>query len=155
MIKLELLEILRDLYENCVPVNFNSLLNTLKLCDEIVEYYVSSTTHNFYNNEPCYCINIYTAKAGERARQCGNLWVGFIDNSNVYILQYYSMENVELKHNINRPGLNKDEYVNITAIRMQAIQWKRDIKVIKGKIISQRILEPDVRLECNYRGEFD
>ena len=40
MNKTELLILLRELYEEYVPVSFKSLLNTLRLCDDIIEYYM-------------------------------------------------------------------------------------------------------------------
>ena len=123
MNKTELLILLRELYEEYVPVSFKSLLNTLQLCDDIIEYYMSSETCTFYNGQPCYCINIYMNRNNEK-RQEANLWIGFIDKNNCYIMQYYNMHKVQPEYNINRSGVSNN-YDNLVAVNTKSISWAR------------------------------
>ena len=123
MNKTELLILLRELYEEYVPVSFKSLLNTLQLCDDIIEYYMSSETCTFYNGQPCYCINVYMNRDNEK-RQEANLWIGFIDRDNCYIMQYYNMHKVQPEYNINRSGVSNN-YDNLVAVNTKSISWAR------------------------------
>ena len=123
MNKTELLILLRELYEEYVPVSFKSLLNTLQLCDDIIEYYMSSETCTFYNGQPCYCINIYMNRNNEK-RQEANLWIGFIDKNNCYIMQYYNVHKVQPEYNINRSGVSNN-YDNLVAVNTKSISWAR------------------------------
>ena len=137
MNKTELLILLRELYEEYVPVSFKSLLNTLQLCNDIIEYYVSSETYTFYNGQPCYCINIYMNRNNEK-RQEANLWIGFIDKNNCYIMQYYNMHKVQPEYNINRSGVSNN-YDNLVAVNIKSISWARKKdrkKILKPKIIT-------------------
>lgn len=128
MNKMTLLEILRELHETNTPVSFKSLLNTLKLCDEIQRYKVPMNISYFcgYNEMPCYCIciNEYDSSR-EWDNPFGNLWVGFIDDDNVLILQYYDMESAAPEKNINRYGHYKDGYDNLIEVHKDYISWKR------------------------------
>ena len=128
MNKTELLILLRELYEEYVPVSFKSLLNTLQLCDDIIEYYMSSETCTFYNGQPCYCINVYMNRDNEK-RQEANLWIGFIDKNNCYIMQYYNVHKVQPEYNINRSGISNN-YDNLVAVNTKSISWvrKKDCK---------------------------
>ena len=123
MNKTELLILLRELHEEYVPVSFKSLLNTLQLCDDIIEYYMSSETCTFYNGQPCYCINIYMYRDNEK-RQEANLWIGFIDRNNCYIMQYYNVHKVQPEYNINRSGVSNN-YDNLVAVNTKSISWAR------------------------------
>ena len=123
MNKTELLILLRELHEEYVPVSFKSLLNTLQLCDDIIEYYMSSETCTFYNGQPCYCINIYMNRNNEK-RQEANLWIGFIDKNNCYIMQYYNVHKVQPEYNINRSGVSNN-YDNLVAVNTKSISWAR------------------------------
>ena len=123
MNKTELLILLRELYEEYVPVSFKSLLNTLQLCDDIIEYYMSSETCTFYNGQPCYCINVYMNRDNEK-RQEANLWIGFIDRDNCYIMQYYNVHKVQPEYNINRSGVSNN-YDNLVAVNTKSISWAR------------------------------
>ena len=137
MNKTELLILLRELYEEYVPVSFKSLLNTLQLCNDIIEYYVSSEIYTFYNGQPCYCINIYMNRNNEK-RQEANLWIGFIDRDNCYIMQYYNMHKVQPEYNINRSGVSNN-YDNLITVNTKSISWarKKDCKkILKPKIIT-------------------
>lgn len=137
MNKTELLILLQELYEEYVPVSFKSLLNTLQLCNDIIEYYMSSETYTFYNGQPCYCINIYMNRNNEK-RQEANLWIGFIDKNNCYIMQYYNMHKEQPEYNINRSGISNN-YDNLVAINIKSISWvrKKDRKkILKPKIIT-------------------
>ena len=137
MNKTELLILLRELYEEYVPVSFKSLLNTLQLCNDIIEYYVSSEIYTFYNGQPCYCINIYMNRNNEK-RQEANLWIGFIDKNNCYIMQYYNMHKVQPEYNINRSGVSNN-YDNLITVNTKSISWarKKDCKkILKPKIIT-------------------
>ena len=137
MNKTELLILLRELYEKYVPVSFKSLLNTLQLCNDIIEYYVSSETYTFYNGQPCYCINIYMNRNNEK-RQEANLWIGFIDKNNCYIMQYYNMHKQQPEYNINRSGVSNN-YDNLVTVNTKSISWarKKDCKkILKPKIIT-------------------
>lgn len=137
MNKTELLILLRELYEEYVPVSFKSLLNTLQLCNDIIEYYVSSETYTFYNGQPCYCINIYMNRNNEK-RQEANLWIGFIDKNNCYIMQYYNMHKEQPEYNINRSGISNN-YDNLVTVNTKSINWirKKDRKkILKPKIIT-------------------
>ena len=137
MNKTELLILLRELYEEYVPVSFKSLLNTLQLCNDIIEYYMSSETYTFYNEQPCYCINIYMYRDNEK-RQEANLWIGFIDRDNCYIMQYYNMHKVQPEYNINRSGISNN-YDNLVTVNTKSISWARKKdrkKILKPKIIT-------------------
>ena len=137
MNKTELLILLRELYEEYVPVSFKSLLNTLQLCDDIIEYYMSSETCTFYNGQPCYCINVYMNRDNEK-RQEANLWIGFIDKNNCYIMQYYNMHKVQPEYNINRSGVSNN-YDNLVTVNTKSISWvrKKDRKkILKPKVIT-------------------
>lgn len=137
MNKTELLILLRELHEEYVPVSFKSLLNTLQLCDDIIEYYVSSEIYTFYNGQPCYCINIYMNRNNEK-KQEANLWIGFIDKNNCYIMQYYNMHKEQPEYNINRSGVSNN-YDNLVAVNIKSISWvrKKDHKkILKPKIIT-------------------
>ena len=123
MNKTELLILLRELYEEYVPVSFKSLLNTLQLCNDIIEYYVSSETYTFYNGQPCYCINVYMNRDNEK-RQEANLWIGFIDRNNCYIMQYYNMHKEQPEYNINRSGISNN-YDNLVTVNTKSISWAR------------------------------
>ena len=137
MNKTELLILLRELYEEYVSVSFKSLLNTLQLCNDIIEYYMSSETYTFYNGQPCYCINIYMNRNNEK-RQEANLWIGFIDKNNCYIMQYYNMHKQQPEYNINRSGVSNN-YDNLVTVNIKSISWvrKKDRKkILKPKIIT-------------------
>lgn len=137
MNKTELLILLRELHEKYVPVSFKSLLNTLQLCNDIIEYYVSSEIYTFYNGQPCYCINIYMNRNNEK-RQEANLWIGFIDKNNCYIMQYYNMHKEQPEYNINRSGISNN-YDNLITVNTKSISWarKKDCKkILKPKIIT-------------------
>ena len=123
MNKTELLILLRELHEEYVPVSFKSLLNTLQLCDDIIEYYMSSETCTFYNGQPCYCINVYMYRNNEK-KQEANLWIGFIDKNNCYIMQYYNVHKVQPEYNINRSGVSNN-YDNLVAVNTKSISWAR------------------------------
>ena len=123
MNKTELLILLRELHEEYVPVSFKSLLNTLQLCDDIIEYYMSSETCTFYNGQPCYCINVYMYRNNEK-KQEANLWIGFIDKNNCYIMQYYNVHKVQPEYNINRSGVSNN-YDNLVTINIKSISWAR------------------------------
>ena len=123
MNKTELLILLRELHEEYVPVSFKSLLNTLQLCDDIIEYYMSSETCTFYNGQPCYCINVYMYRDNEK-KQEANLWIGFIDKNNCYIMQYYNVHKVQPEYNINRSGVSNN-YDNLVAVNTKSISWAR------------------------------
>ena len=123
MNKTELLILLRELYEEYVPVSFKSLLNTLQLCNDIIEYYMSSEIYTFYNGQPCYCINIYMNRNNEK-RQEANLWIGFIDRNDCYIMQYYNMHKEQPEYNINRSGVSNN-YDNLVAVNTKSISWAR------------------------------
>ena len=123
MNKTELLILLRELHEEYVPVSFKSLLNTLQLCDDIIEYYMSSETCTFYNGQPCYCINVYMYRNNEK-KQEANLWIGFIDRNNCYIMQYYNVHKVQPEYNINRSGVSNN-YDNLVAVNTKSISWAR------------------------------
>ena len=123
MNKTELIELLRELHEKYIPVSFKSLLNTLQLCNDIIEYYVSSEIYTFYNGQPCYCINIYMNRNNEK-RQEANLWIGFIDKNNCYIMQYYNMHKVQPEYNINRSGVSNN-YDNLITVNTKSISWAR------------------------------
>ena len=125
MTKLSLIEILKELHETNTPVNFKSLLNTLQLCDEIKQYKIPTHTFHFcgYDTMPCYCIGINEHEYG--TDRLGNLWIGFIDNNNVYILQYYDMNSTEPEHNINRYGHCKNDYNTLIEIEMEDLKWER------------------------------
>ena len=123
MNKTELLILLRELHEEYVPVSFKSLLNTLQLCDDIIEYYMSSETCTFYNGQPCYCINVYMYRNNEK-KQEANLWIGFIDKNNCYIMQYYNMHKVQPEYNINRSGVSNN-YDNLVTVNTKSISWAR------------------------------
>ena len=123
MNKTELLILLRELHEEYVPVSFESLLNTLQLCDDIIEYYMSSETCTFYNGQPCYCINVYMYRDNEK-KQEANLWIGFIDKNNCYIMQYYNVHKVQPEYNINRSGVSNN-YDNLVAVNTKSISWAR------------------------------
>ena len=137
MNKTELLILLRELYEEYVPVSFKSLLNTLQLCNDIIEYYMSSEIYTFYNGQPCYCINVYMNRNNEK-KQEANLWIGFIDKNNCYIMQYYNMHKVQPEYNINRSGVSNN-YDNLITVNTKSISWarKKDCKkILKPKIIT-------------------
>ena len=137
MNKTELLILLRELHEEYVPVSFKSLLNTLQLCNDIIEYYMPSETCTFYNGQPCYCINIYMYRDNEK-RQEANLWIGFIDKNNCYIMQYYNVHKVQPEYNINRSGVSNN-YDNLVTINIKSISWARKKdrkKILKSKIIT-------------------
>ena len=123
MNKTELLILLRELHEEYVPVSFKSLLNTLQLCDDIIEYYMSSETCTFYNGQPCYCINVYMYRNNEK-KQEANLWIGFIDKNNCYIMQYYNVHKVQPEYNINRSGISNN-YDNLVTVNTKSISWAR------------------------------
>ena len=123
MNKTELLILLRELHEEYVPVSFKSLLNTLQLCDDIIEYYMSSETCTFYNGQPCYCINVYMYRNNEK-KQEANLWIGFIDKNNCYIMQYYNVHKVQPEYNINRSGVSNN-YDNLVTVNTKSISWAR------------------------------
>ena len=128
MNKMALLEILRELHETNTPVNFKSLLNTLKLCDKIQRYKVPMNTSYFcgYNEMPCYCIFINEYESGIDIDEVfGNLWVGFIDDDNVLILQYYDMESAAPEKNINRYAHYRDGYDILKEVHKDYISWKR------------------------------
>ena len=130
MNRTELLILLRELYEEYVPVSFKSLLNTLQLCDDVIEYYMSSEIYTFYNGQPCYCINIYMYRDNEK-RQEANLWIGFIDRDNCYIMQYYNMHKVQPEYNINRSGVSNN-YDNLVAVNTKSISWARKKRLQKN-----------------------
>ena len=137
MNKTELLILLRELHEEYVPVSFKSLLNTLQLCDDIIEYYMSSETCTFYNGQPCYCISVYMSRNNEK-KQEANLWIGFIDKNNCYIMQYYNVHKVQPEYNINRSGVSNN-YDNLVAVNTKSISWvrKKDRKkILKPKVIT-------------------
>ena len=120
-----------------MPVSFKSLLNTLQLCDDIIEYYMSSETCTFYNGQPCYCINVYMNRDNEK-KQEANLWIGFIDKNNCYIMQYYNVHKVQPEYNINRSGVSNN-YDNLVAVNTKSISWARKKdrkKILKPKIIT-------------------
>ena len=128
MNKMSLLEILRELHETNTPVSFKSLLNTLKLCDEIKRYKAPMDTRYFcgINEMPCYCIYINEYESGIDIDEVfGNLWVGFIDDDNVLILQYYDMNTASTKWNINRYGHYKDGYDILIKSQKEFTSWKR------------------------------
>lgn len=128
MNKMELLEILRELHETNTPVSFKSLLNTLKLCDEIKRYKAPMDTRYFcgYDEMPCYCIYINEYESvSDLGNFFGNLWVGFIDDDNVLILQYYDMNTASTKWNINRHGHYKDGYDILIKSQKEFTSWKR------------------------------
>ena len=128
MTKLSLIEILKELHETNTPVNFKSLLNTLQLCDEIKRYIVFTHIYHFcgYDTMPCYCIQINEYETDREWKdRIGNLWVGFIDNDNVYVLQYYDMNSTEPEHNINRHDHYKDSYDVLVEIEMESLKWER------------------------------
>ena len=130
MNKTELSILLRALHEEYVPVSFKSLLNTLQLCDDVIEYYMSSEIYTFYNGQPCYCINIYMYRDNEK-RQEANLWIGFIDRDNCYIMQYYNMHKVQPEYNINRSGVSNN-YDNLVAVNTKSISWARKKRLQKN-----------------------
>lgn len=130
MNKTELLILLRELHEEYVPVSFKSLLNTLQLCDDIIEYYMSSETCTFYNGQPCYCINVYMYRNNEK-KQEANLWIGFIDKNNCYIMQYYNVHKVQPEYNINRSGISNN-YDNLVTINTKSISWARKKRLQKN-----------------------
>ena len=130
MNKTELLILLRELHEEYVPVSFKSLLNTLQLCDDIIEYYMSSETCTFYNGQPCYCINVYMYRNNEK-KQEANLWIGFIDKNNCYIMQYYNVHKVQPEYNINRSGVSNN-YDNLVAVNTKSISWARKKRLQKN-----------------------
>ena len=130
MNKTELLILLRELHEEYVPVSFKSLLNTLQLCDDIIEYYMSSETCTFYNGQPCYCINVYMYRNNEK-KQEANLWIGFIDKNNCYIMQYYNVHKVQPEYNINRTGVSNN-YDNLVAVNTKSISWARKKRLQKN-----------------------
>ena len=130
MNKTELLILLRELHEEYVPVSFKSLLNTLQLCDDIIEYYMSSETCTFYNGQPCYCINVYMYRNNEK-KQEANLWIGFIDKNNCYIMQYYNVHKVQPEYNINRSGVSNN-YDNLVTVNTKSISWARKKRLQKN-----------------------
>ena len=142
MNKTELIELVRELHEKYIPVSFKSLLNTLQLCDDIIEYSMPSNTYSFsfYNGQPCYCINIYMY-IDNKKRQEANLWIGFIDKNNCHIMQYYNMHSEQPEYNINRAGINdtNENYNDLIIINTKSINWirkKNRKKILKHKAIT-------------------
>lgn len=88
---LELVNLLRELYDNNMSVNFNSLLNTIQLVDEI--YRIESFTS--YDTT---CLTLYN----EKRRVICNLWILFTDDNTVYMYNLYSLKSESDEHNINR-----------------------------------------------------
>ena len=78
------------------------------------------------NEMPCYCIYINEYESGIDIDEVfGNLWVGFIDDDNVLILQYYDMNTASTKWNINRHGHYKDGYDILIKSQKEFTSWKR------------------------------
>lgn len=127
MTELELIELLREYHDNRMIVSFKSLLNTLMLCDKIYKFIVDDETY-YWNNvkQPIYLINLYEKVkkvdylGEEHSSNLANLWIGFKDNNNVYIMQYFSINKKEDEFNIDR---NSRESSDIETI-------KRDINII-------------------------
>ena len=128
MNKMTLLEILRELHETNTPVSFKSLLNTLKLCDEIKRYRAPMDTRYFcgINEMPCYCIYINEYESGiDIDEVLGKVWVGCRDADNVLILQDYEMNTAATRWNINRHGHYKDGYDILIKSQKEFTSWKR------------------------------
>ena len=71
-------------------------------------------------------------------KQEANLWIGFIDKNNCYIMQYYNVHKVQPEYNINRSGVSNN-YDNLVTINIKSISWarKKDCKkILKPKIIT-------------------
>ena len=131
MTELELIELLREYHDNRMLMSFNSLLNTLMLCDKIYKFIVDDETY-YWNNikQPTYLINLYEKDKkvdhlGVKHRHnIANLWIGFEDENNVYIMQYFSFNKEEDEFNIDR---NSRELSDIKTIKrgINIINWTR------------------------------
>ena len=105
----EFIDLLKEYYDNDIPMSFKSLLNTIKEVDEFYMYTADGLHFNrtMYNNLNKYLgyIKCYYLK-DEYERTLFNLWIGFIDENNVIICQLYNKRysSTLYLNDINREG---------------------------------------------------
>ena len=108
----EFVDLLKEYYDNDIPISFKSLLNTVKEVDEFYMYIADEinynrTMHNNFNliNKDLHYIKRYYLK-DKYERTLFNLWIGFIDEYNVIICQLYNKRYASTLYlnDINREG---------------------------------------------------
>ena len=108
----EFVVLLKEYYDNDIPISFKSLLNTVKEVDEFYMYIADEinynrTMHNNFNliNKDLHYIKRYYLK-DKYERTLFNLWIGFIDEYNVIICQLYNKRYASTLYlnDINREG---------------------------------------------------